>query len=283
MKESAINYNIPVPSDNKPPEISQPRKSSFDFPATFISSHLAAIMVFTFLIVLSVWANQFNASLFQLFAIIITIVTFISYQPLRLLFRPSLSWTRHCDSVERFFEERNFTGGRRVQVVAQRNSFAVDHHHPLRSLAAFGFSDTQAPFLAGAKLPSINVSLQSNCPFSSSSERNARHIESHTFCSSQSLSRRQQVEALAYSFGKSPHGAPVRNIHRMPSKTLRLSTQGLPPLRFTLCLGKCFSILDHCFSVTLQRVLDIIEPPFNAQVYTIYIFYRKSFYLLPRL
>lgn len=106
MKESAINYNIPVPSDNKPPEISQPRKSSFDFPATFISSHLATIMVFTFLIVVSIWANQFNASLFQLFAIIITIVTFISYQPLRLLFRPSASCAWHCDSVERFFEER---------------------------------------------------------------------------------------------------------------------------------------------------------------------------------
>ena len=35
-----------------------------------------------------------------------------------------------------------------------RNTLAVDHHHPLRSLAPLGFSDSCAPFFAGAKLPS---------------------------------------------------------------------------------------------------------------------------------
>jgi hypothetical protein len=40
-----------------------------------------------------------------------------------------------------------------VKVVSQRNTAAVDHH-PLRPLAPLGFSDSAAPFFAGAKLPS---------------------------------------------------------------------------------------------------------------------------------
>jgi hypothetical protein len=31
-------------------------------------------------------------------------------------------------------------------VVSQRNTRAVDHHHPLRPLAPLGFSDSCAPF-----------------------------------------------------------------------------------------------------------------------------------------
>jgi hypothetical protein len=40
-----------------------------------------------------------------------------------------------------------------VKVVSQRKTAAVDHHHPLRPLAPLGFSDSAAPFFAGAKLP----------------------------------------------------------------------------------------------------------------------------------
>jgi hypothetical protein len=113
-------------------------------------------------------------------------------------------------------------------VVSQRNTLAVDHHHPLCALAPAGLADTEPPFLAGAKLPSIKASDQSNCPRWSNSARNARHALSHTPCSSQSFSRRQHVEGLGYSLGKSAHGAPVRKTQRIPSKTLRLSIQGRP-------------------------------------------------------
>jgi hypothetical protein len=41
---------------------------------------------------------------------------------------------------------------------------AVYHYHLLRSLAEFDLSDAFALFFAGAKLPSINASDQSNWP-----------------------------------------------------------------------------------------------------------------------
>jgi hypothetical protein len=50
-----------------------------------------------------------------------------------------------------------------VKVVSQRNTLAVDHHHPLRPLTPLGFSNRTAPFFAGAKLPSMNDSLHSSC------------------------------------------------------------------------------------------------------------------------
>jgi hypothetical protein len=76
-------------------------------------------------------------------------------------------------------------------VFSQRNTLAVDHHHPLRTLAAFGFSDARAPFFAEAKEPSAKVSSQSSLPAASSSPRNARQIVSHKSSSSQSRSRRK--------------------------------------------------------------------------------------------
>jgi hypothetical protein len=119
---------------------------------------------------------------------------------------------------------------------------AVDHHHPLRAFAPLGFADAKAPFLAGAKLPSRKLSLQSSLPLRSSSERNARQILSQTPCFSQRRNRRQQVLALGYSGGKSRHRAPVLSTHKMPSTTRRLSDQGRPRL---LSRGSNGSILFH--------------------------------------
>jgi hypothetical protein len=149
-------------------------------------------------------------------------------------------------------------------VVSQRKTFAVDHHHPLRALAPLGFADTCAPFFAGAKLPSAKASLQSNWPRSSSSARKARQARSHTPCSSQRRSRRQHVDGLGYHRGRSFHGAPVRKIQRIPSKTLRLSIHGRPPRLDRFGLGNNDSICCHCRSVSLQRSLAIEIPPSMA-------------------
>jgi hypothetical protein len=152
-------------------------------------------------------------------------------------------------------------------VVSQRNTLAVDHHHPLRALAPFGWADAFAPFFAGAKEPSTNASDQSIWPFASSSARNARQVSSHTSCSSHNFSRRQQVEGLGYCLGKSAQGAPVRSIQSIPSKTLRLSAHGLPPRPDFLGLGSNGSIFSHCDCVSFHRSLAIKMTPFYDQVY----------------
>ena len=111
---------------------------------------------------------------------------------------------------------------------------------------ALGFADTVAPFLAGAKLPSIKLSLQSSWPPASSSARKRRHTLSQTSRSSHKRSRRQHVAGLTpKSEGKSRQRAPVLSTHKIPSSTARLSFQGRPALEY---LGNSGSSLAHCKS-----------------------------------
>ena len=267
MKERIIHNNVTVPADNKSAIIAQPGKSPLNLIATFVPPHLATIIIFLPLVVASVRANQVNTPLPQSLTKAIAIVALVGDQPLWVFPRTSPAFARHGDIVQRLFDERYFVRRRRVQVVSQRNTLAVDHHHPLRSLAAFGLSDAFAPFFAGAKLPSINASLQSSWAFSSSSPRNALHASSHTSCSSQIFSRRQQVEGLGYTFGRSAQGAPVRSIHRIPSKTFLLSAHGLPPRLDFLGFGSNSSIFSHCDCVSFHLALAIEKTPFIGQVY----------------
>lgn len=85
-----------------------------------------------------------------------------------------------------------------------------------------------APFLVGAKLPSMKHSCQSRRPCWSSWKMNARHRLSHTSSSSQSLSRLQQVAELGRCAGMPPRLAAVFNIRRMPSSTSRSEYRGRP-------------------------------------------------------
>jgi hypothetical protein len=259
MKKRIIHSNISIPADDQSAVITQPRECPLDFIATFIPPHLAAVMILLLLVVAAIGTNQLNSLSGQSLSQRIAVIALVGNQPTRIPFGASTARPWHGNPAYRFFEQFAFARGRRVQVVSQRNTLAVDHHHPLRSLAAFGLSDAIAPFLAGAKLPSAKASDQSNWPFSSNSARKVRQALSQTSCSSQSRSRLQQVEGLGYCLGRSAHGAPVRNIQRIPSKTLRLSAHGLPPRLDVLSLGNSGSIFCHCASVSFQRRLVILD------------------------
>src|SRR5205823_14420569 len=165
-------------------------------------------------------------------------------------------------------EQRSFPKGR---------TLAVDHHQPLRALAALGFSDASAPFLAGAKLPSRKDSLHCSCFRSLSSARNARQIWSQTPCSSQSRSLRQHVAGEGNSSGKSCQRAPLRRIHKMPSSTLRSEARGRPPRRRERARGSKGRIFSHWASVN-RRPYRAIGPP--AALLTLFIsHFRQPNYL----
>lgn len=267
MKEGIVNHNFPILANNQSAIIAEPSEGTLDLPSAFIATHFAAIMVFSLLVVVPIRADQFNPPMSQGLPQWVTIVTFVRNEPLWIFPGSTTSLTGHRDVCKRLVQELHFRWGRRVQVVSQRNTLAVDHHHPLRALAPAGFADAEPPFLAGAKLPSIKASDQSSWPRSSKSARNTRQALSQTPCSSQSFSRRQHVEGLGYFLGKSAHGAPVRRIHKIPSKTLRLSIQGRPPCLDFLGFGNSGLIFFHCVSVSFQRSFAIEKTPFNDKVH----------------
>jgi hypothetical protein len=104
--------------------------------------------------------------------------------------------------------------------------------------------------LAGAKLPSRNVSSHFSRPSPSNAPSSARHASSHTSCSSHCFNRRQQVAGEGYLSGKNRHAAPVCNTHRMPSRQARLDAQGRPRLSLRrFGSGSSGSTSSHCASV----------------------------------
>ena len=167
------------------------------------------------------------------------------------------------DVREDFLEELDFCGRGRFGIASQRNTLAIDHHHELRSLTPLGFSDCRAPFFAGMKVASTKVSSQSRIPAASSSERNALHMFLSTPVSCQSLRRRQQVDGLGYTSGRSCHRAPVLRTQRIPSRHSRSPRGGRPPLRLAGRGGICGLIFSHCLSVNIEFRIPIGSPPMS--------------------
>ena len=237
MKESLIHFNISFISNNQASVITDPRKGSFHFPSLPVPSQFSAVLSFRFFTIASMWSNQIYFQVLKSFSKWITVISLVCDKSFRSLFRPTSSWEWNTYRLKSFFRKLYFCGRCRGKCASQRNTLAVDHHHPLRSFALFGFPDTCAPFFAGAKLPSIKASSQSSNPFSSSIDKNFRQISSQTPWSSHSRNHRQHVDGLGYRSGRSCQRAPVRRIHRIPSRTSRLSEGGRPPFGFLFGSG----------------------------------------------
>src|SRR5712664_2335502 len=281
MKEGTINRERTVVAHHQAAEVAEPGVGAFDDPTPLVAAQPPAILCRRFLAVRAMRRDQFDASPCQPFAQCITVVGLVGDHPRRLLPRsPRPMRSPYADCRERRFREPDFRRGCRVKVLSQRKTAAVDHHHPLRPLAPLGFSDSAAPFFAGAKLPSRNDSLHFNCWRSFNSLRNARQTFSQMSRSSQSRNRRQQVEGCGYSSGKSCQRAPLRRIHKMPSSTRRSSIHGRPPLRCLRGLGSKGAIFFHCTSVS-NGPERAIGPP-SALLTLLIAHLRKLNYLLFR-
>src|SRR5579864_7452096 len=261
MKESFINGDRAIVANNQPAEVAEPGQGAFHFPATSVSTQRSAILRARLAAIPAVRCYQFDSTCRQPPSQRIAVVGAIGNHTRWFLTWPSAAMSpSHLDRRECFFREPDLVGGCRVKLLSQRNTLAVDHHHPLRSLAPLGFPDFAAPFFAGAKLPSRNDSLQSSCSRWFSSARNARQMVSQIPCSSQFRSRRQHVAGAGNSSGKSCQRAPLRRIHRIPSSTLRSLAGGLPPRGRRGRFGSQGRIFSHWASVS-SRPCRAIGPP----------------------
>ena len=203
-------------TDQQAAELAEPGVGPLHDPSPLVAAEFAPIVVSPFLVVAPVRCNQFNAALLQPLAQRIGIVAAVGNHALGLLPRAALAaWD--ADFRERGFRKRNFCRRGTFQPNSQRNTFTVCQYHPLRSLAALGFTDRSAPFFAGAKLPSRKVSSHSSSWWWFSAASSCCQASTQTPSSSHCRSRRQQVEPLGYNDGRSRQRAPVLSTHRMPS------------------------------------------------------------------
>src|ERR1700674_3517914 len=251
MKERPVNCEGTVVAHDQASEVPQPRVGALDDPAPFVPPKRAAILRCRPNAISLVRTDQCDPALPQPLSQWIAIVRFVSDYPHRLLPWPTGVMTPpYPDRRPRRFREPDFRRGCGVKVLSQRKTADVDHHHPLRPLAPLGFSDSAAPFFAGAKLPSRNDSLHFNCWHSCNSLKNARQTFSQMPCSSPSRKSSQQVEGCGYSYGKSRQRAPLRIIQRIPSSTRRFSIHRQPSRRSLRGFRSKSAIFFHCASVS---------------------------------
>jgi len=250
MNEGQVHLRVVVPANDQAPERLQPGEGAFDFPASPVASQRSSILRWPPLSVGAVRTDELDASLRQPRSQRIAVVRLVCDEARWLALRAAATPARYVDRGERLLDELHFRRRGGVNGCSDRNTFAVDHHHALRSLAAFRLTDFVAPFFAGAKVASANDSSQSSQPRWSRSARNARHTRSQVPSSSHFRSRRQHVGPLGRSSGTSRQRAPVLSTHRIPSRTARLSAHGRPLLD---SLGSRGSRRDQCTSVRNGR------------------------------
>ena len=262
MEKRVINRQQAVVAHYQSAEVAEPSEGAFHGPSSPVTPQRPAVLRGGLATILAMRNDQLDAALGQSLTQRVTVVAAVRNDACWLLPRtagPMLP--SYADRRERRFRQPDLRRGSRVKEVSQRKTRAVDHHHPLRPLAPLGFADASAPFFAGAKLPSRNASLQFNCWRSFNSLRNARQTSNQISCSSQSRSRRQQVEGDGNSSGKSCQRAPLRNIHKMPSSTWRSSARGRPPRGRLGRFGSKGWILAHWASVSSRPYRAICPPP----------------------
>ena len=174
-------------------ELTEPRVGAFDDPTSLVASEFSTVLVLFPLVVLPVRNDKFDAALLEPLAQRIGVVGSIGDHPFWLLSRTTFG-AGDLDFGERGFRKRNFCRRGTFEPNSQRKTATVDQYHPLRPLAALGFTDRGAPFFAGAKLPSRKVSSHLSRPRSSSVPSSVCQAFNQTPRSCHRCNRRQHVE-----------------------------------------------------------------------------------------
>ena len=242
---------MPFVAHDQTTKVTQPGERPLNDPTMPVAAQPTTILMGRLWVVGSSRNDRLNAALDQRRTQRVTVVATICHQTVGSPPRPARAMSSgHGDRVQGGFEQFHFRRRRRVQVNSQRSTRAIDHHHPLCALAAFGLADFSPPFLAGAKLPSAKHSSHRIFSASLRSARKARHMFRKTSPPSHSCRRRQQVVGLPYVLGNAAQGEPVEAIHKIPSKHLRSSAGGHPLFGRFGRVGRCSRIRSHCVSVT---------------------------------
>lgn len=157
VHESIIHCDIEFMSNEQSSKVTQPCKSAFDGPSSAITPKLATVLRRCSFSTFTMGTNQIPLRLLEPFTKRIAVVSTVGNQRDTTVF-----WARDLD--KHAFDELDFRWGRACGRTCQRYSLAISHHHPLGSLSTLGFPNVEAPFLAGAKLPSTKTSSQSSRP-----------------------------------------------------------------------------------------------------------------------
>jgi hypothetical protein len=249
-------------ADCNPTKVVEPSEQPLDFPTATIAAQRPKILRLP--PVTTIGSDHLDAIFSQQILVQgITVVGLVSDQPLWIALEKS--------TVKSVLDKSYLAPRSTFDTYGDRKTRAVCNCHDLGPLALLGFPDTEPPFLAGAKVPSIKASDKSISPRFSKSSARARRILSTVPSCAHCWKRRWQVWYDGYLSGRSFQGAPVRNTQRIPLRTSRASRHGRPrPSLRRGGLGINGSNKCHCSSVrSIEEMIHSHNPLVQYQVATI--------------
>ena len=225
----------------------EPPDQPLHLPTALVPAQLPAVLGLGFTSVAPVRSNQFDTLRLERLIKRIGVVRFVPDE--------FLGSTRHKPCLESRLHKGDFMRRSTLNVYGEWKRRAVCNDHDLCTLAPLGLSDAAPPFFATTKVPSMKHSDKSIFPRSSRSQAKACSTMSSTPERTHAWKRRWHVWYGGYLRGRSIQGAPVRSIHRMPSRTSLLLRQGLPrPSSRRGGSGISGSKTAHCSSVRFNFV-----------------------------
>ena len=156
MNEAEEVFNVVFPSGDEPTEVMQPREKSLHLPAMAVAAQLAPILCF-YLALAAMRSDQLDSVFFcQLLVERVRVVGFVADEPLREFIEEA--------SAEDAFDELAFVRRSTFHRYGKWKTVIRGDSDDLRALAPTRGTDGEAPFLALAKVASMNASSRLSLP-----------------------------------------------------------------------------------------------------------------------
>jgi hypothetical protein len=250
VDEAEEVFDVVLPSGYEAAEVVHPREETLHLPAPSVAAQLAPVL--TPAPVAPVGRDHLDVVLLPERAVErVRVVAFVTDEPCREFVDEA--------SGQNVFHKLALGRRSAVDRYGERKTVTSGDSDDFRTLAAPGGTNSEAPFLALAKVASTNASSRFSFPrwgrcrasrFSASSSFRLR-----THC----WNRRWQVWYGGYFSGISRHCAPVPRTQSTPFSTARVSCHGRPRLSTRRDDRSTGSTSAHCWSFSSQRPVTALR------------------------
>ena len=245
MHEAEEVFDVVFPSGNESAEVLHPCEEPFHFPSPAVSPQLASILSFLSATA-PVRGDHFDVVFGgELLVERVRVVGFVADEPGGELIEEAAG--------KNVFHKLAFGRRSAFDRYGERKAVISGDSDDFRALAAPGGADSEAPFLALAKVASTNASSRFSLPCSCSRAASSLSASSNFPLRTHCWNRRWQVWKGGYFSGSSRHCAPVPSTHSTPFSTARVSCHGRPRLSARRAPRRTGSTINHCSSVNSQR------------------------------